>query len=166
MNEVILLLPLPDRYADTLSRVQKLVGATSQDADFEPAVMLGIVGANADLDLAVSQIPKGKMYGTCSGFEVQIQDRTPTLVLNLAGPVAGLKKDISELGMDMGSSPSLVMCRGEGVTPDELEMVREHLDGIKIFFDTLQAVDLGTGALLASYDLSSGESNLEEEDDD
>lgn len=164
MSEVLLLLPLPPRYTDTLQRVQKLVGATRQSADFDPSVLLGMVSANADLDSAVAQIPKGRMHGVCQGFEVQTAERQPSLVLLLGGPVAGLMQDISELGVDLGGRPSLVMCHGEGVSPEELELVRDLLDGVKIYFDTLQAVDLVSGQVLASYDLSGDEDNLEDAD--
>lgn len=164
MSEVLLLLPLPDRYTDTLQRVQKLVGATTQSADFDPAVLLGMVSSNADLDSAVAQIPKGRMHGVCQGFEVQVAEGQPSLVLLLEGPVAGLMRDISEIGIDMGDKPALVMCHGEGVSAEELELVREFLVGVKIYFDTLQAVDLVTGQALASYDLSGEETNLEDED--
>lgn len=164
MSEVLLLLPLPDRYTDTLQRVQKLVGATTQSADFDPAVLLGMVSSNADLDSAVAQIPKGRMHGACQGFEVQEAEGQPSLVLLLTGPVAGLMREISEIGIDMGDKPALVMCHGEGVSAEELELVREFLSGVKIYFDTLQAVDLVTGQVLASYDLSGEETNLEDED--
>jgi hypothetical protein len=159
MSYLILHLPLPDRYRGAWAAAQLKLGCKPHDADLDPGILLALLPAGVDVDALRAGLPE-RISCTLGDVEQQASASGAAVVINVTGEVLEVWEDLMTSGAEhLDNTPTLTLATG---MYDALEAVQDMLSGQRVFFDTLDVLDLETGECVASFDLN----GTEDTDDD
>jgi len=154
-------LPLPDRYRGAFAAAQMKLGCKSQDADLDPGVLLALVPAGVDIDDLRTGIPRN-LSCVLDDVEQQLSAWGAAVVINIKGQVLTVWQDLVDSGaVSLDASPTITIASGKH---EDIESAQDMLKGQRVYFDTLEIIDLDTGVTVTSYALS--ENNQTDDDDD
>lgn len=159
MSYLILHLPLPDRYRGAWAAAQMKLGCKPHDADLDPGVMLALLPPGVDVDTLRAGLPS-TISCTLGDVEQQASAAGAAVVIHVTGSVLEVWNDLMDNGAtSLDNTPTITLATG---MYDDLESVQDMLTGQRVYFDTLDVLDLETGDCVASFDLD----ETEDTDDD
>lgn len=154
MAILMLRLKPAQRYIPSLALLQRMLGF-EQTADIDPGVVLGVVPSNVDMDKVMAVFGGKPVEAVFQRLEVQKHKGVTATVMVFGGDMAEVLQDFEAFSMVQDFGGSAMTLAQQEADPELLEKVsREAADHV-MEFDSFQAVDLDSGAIVLDLDLGS-----------